>query len=55
MVHGTMGAPYDVDDTIRLGAPYDMIRIVTFCIPLCASLFFSLKDLPHTQMYVREN
>jgi hypothetical protein len=22
--HGTMGAPYDIDDTIRLGAPYDI-------------------------------
>jgi hypothetical protein len=24
------------------------ILIVTFCIPLCASPFFSLKNLPHT-------
>ena len=24
MVHGTMGAPYDIDDTIQLGAPYDI-------------------------------
>jgi hypothetical protein len=38
MVHGTMGAPYDVDDTIRLGAPYDIGDIVS------TDYFFSTKN-----------
>jgi hypothetical protein len=38
MVHGTMGAPYDIDDTIRLGAPYDIGDIVS------ADYFFSTKN-----------
>jgi hypothetical protein len=32
-VHGTMGAPYDIDDTIRLGAPYDIDATVRLGAP----------------------
>jgi len=39
MVHGTMGAPYNIDDTIRLGAPYDSGDIVS------TDYFFSTKNL----------
>jgi len=38
MVHGTMGAPYDIDDTIRLCAPYDIGDIVSI------DYFFSTKN-----------
>ena len=31
------------------------IHIVTFCIPLCASPFFSLKDLQHTSVKIKTN
>jgi len=32
-VHGTIGAPYDIDDTIRLGAPYDIDATVISLVP----------------------
>jgi hypothetical protein len=47
MVHGTMGAPYDVDDTIRLGAPYDIEATVRLCAPydiVSTDYFFSTKN-----------
>jgi hypothetical protein len=37
-VQGTMGAHYDIDDTIRLGAPYDIGDIVS------TDYFFSTKN-----------
>jgi hypothetical protein len=57
-----MGAPYDIDDTIRLSAPYDIdatVRLGTPYdigdIPLCASPFFSLNDLPHASVKIKTN
>jgi hypothetical protein len=32
-VQGTIGAPYDIDDTIRLGAPYDIDATVISLVP----------------------
>ena len=47
MVHGTMGAPYDIDDTIRLGAPYDIDATVRLGAPydiVSTDYFFSTKN-----------
>ena len=48
-VHGTMGAPYDIDDTIRLGAPYNIDATVWLGAPydighiVSTDYFFSTK------------
>ena len=49
-VHGTMGAPYDIDDTIRLGAPHDIDTTVQLGAPydigniVSTDYFFSTKN-----------
>ena len=50
MVHGTMGAPYDIDDMIRLGSPYDIDSTVRLGAPydigdiVSTDYFFSTKN-----------
>ena len=48
--HGTIGAPFDIEDTIRLGAPYDIDTTVrlgaTYDISdiVSTDYFFSTKN-----------
>jgi hypothetical protein len=45
LVHGTMGAPYDIDDTIRLDAPYDIDATVRLGTP------YDIGDIASTDYF----